>query len=111
MWRDTAPTRRLTLVYLLLKRLPIPLRSFPLLPLTSSFTVTVHTNISFIAQTGAGCQSSAPTPGQPHRVAPTITRKIRTTEGLTPVCTRVATWKTYPARAHAQVRRGRAALV
>src|SRR5881397_3697870 len=66
MRRDTAPTRRLTLVYPLPQRLLITLSpppairqgafSSPLLPLTSPFTVKVHANVSFIAPTRAGCQ-------------------------------------------------------
>src|SRR5213592_1646898 len=56
MRRDTAPTRRLTLVYPLPQRRLITLSpppairrgafSSPLLPLTSPFTVKVHANVS-----------------------------------------------------------------
>ena len=60
----------------------------PLLPLTSPFTVKIHTNIFFIAQIGTGCQSSALTPGQPPRVAPTISPNGGTTKGLRPICTK-----------------------
>src|SRR5206468_6109873 len=86
-WRDTAPIRRLTLVYPLPQHLPITLQS-PLFSLEFSFTVKIHTNIFFIAQIGARCQSSASTPGQPHRVAPTITRNGRITGELRPICTK-----------------------
>ena len=60
----------------------------PLLPLTSPSQWRYTQTYFFIAQIGVGCQSSAPTPGQPHRVAPTISPNDRITGGLRPVCTK-----------------------
>jgi len=87
-WRDTAPIRRLTLVYPLPQHLPITLRSSLLLPLTSSFTVKVHTDIFFYSSDRGWMSKFTSTPGQPHRVAPTISPNGGTTKGLRPVCTK-----------------------
>src|SRR5213593_331470 len=85
-WRDTAPIRRLTLVYPPATAPSLHLAISPLLPMTSPFTVEVHPNIFFYSSDWGWMSKFTSTPGQPHRVAPTITRNGKTTEGLRPVC-------------------------